>query len=145
MALLSDKIIYKSRKEAICGVCNVVMPKGTPQRVTKWIDEDACCYCVMRICLSCDGLDYVTRINDAWSSEDGAPLGWAGGDASSAVRFESDGLQNYLLDEVSEETDDRFRAALRRRLTINTGNNWLASWDKKEEENESDDNQLRLF
>lgn len=27
MALLSDKIIHKSRKEAICGVCNMVMPK----------------------------------------------------------------------------------------------------------------------
>nr|DAQ73227.1 MAG TPA: hypothetical protein [Caudoviricetes sp.] len=29
MALLSDKIIHKSRKEALCGVCAVVMPKGT--------------------------------------------------------------------------------------------------------------------
>lgn len=27
MVQLSDKIIYKSRKEAICGVCNVVMSK----------------------------------------------------------------------------------------------------------------------
>ena len=144
MVQLSDKIIHKSRKEAICGVCNMVMPKGTPQRVTKWIDEDACCYCVMRICLSCDGLDYVDRINDAWSSEDGAPLD-GGGYIKSAVRFDSDAMQNYLLDTVSEDTDDRFRAGLRRRLTLNTGNNWLASWDKKEEENEPEDNQLRLF
>ena len=97
MVHLSDKIIHKSRKEAICGVCNVVMPKGTPQRVTKWIDEDACCYCVMRICLFCDGLDYVDRINDAWSSEDGAPLD-SGGFIRSAVRFDSDAMQNYLLD-----------------------------------------------
>ena len=142
MVLLLDKIISKSRKEAQCGVCNVVLPKSTPQRVTKWIDEDNGAYCVMRICLTCDGLDYVTRINDAWSSEDGAPLDW-GGYTRSAVRFDSDAMQNYLLDTVSEETDDRFRAGLRRRLTINTGNNWLAEWDKKEEEDNG--NQLRLF
>lgn len=30
MVQLSDKIIYKSRKEAICGVCNMVMPKRHP-------------------------------------------------------------------------------------------------------------------
>lgn len=30
MVQLSDKIIHKSRKEAICGVCNVVMPKRHP-------------------------------------------------------------------------------------------------------------------
>lgn len=98
----------------------------------------------MRICLTCDGLDYVDRINDAWSSEDGAPLD-SGGFIRSAVRFDSDAMQNYLLDTVSEDTDDRYRAGLRRRLTLNTGNNWLASWDKKEKENEPEDNQLRLF
>lgn len=144
MVQLSDTVISRSRKEHLCGVCNVIMPKGSMQRVYTWIDEDSSCYCTMRICMTCDMADYIDRINDSWSSEDGAPLGWAGG-ASSAVRFESDGLQNYLLDEVSEETDDRFRAALRRQLTINTGNNWLADWDKKEEDNEPEDNQLRLF
>lgn len=30
MVLLSDKIIHKSRKEALCGVCAVVMPKKLP-------------------------------------------------------------------------------------------------------------------
>lgn len=145
MVQLSDTIIKWSRKEHRCGVCSVMMPKGSMQRVYTWIDEENGSYCTMRICMTCDMADYVDRIDDVWTSQDGTPLNWPGGDASSAVCFDSDALQNYLLDTVSEDTDDRFRAALRRRLTINTGNDWLASWDKKEEENEPDDNQLRLF
>jgi len=145
MVQLSDTIISRSRKEHLCGVCNVIMPKGSTQRVYTWIDEESDSYCTMRLCMTCDVADYDNRIDDAWTSTDGAPLTGCGGDSISSVRFSADALQNYLLDTVSEETDDRFRASLRRRLTINTGGNWLASWDKKEEENEPEDNQLRLF
>ena len=143
MDLIADNFV-QSAKERLCSVCNTPIPRDTTHCVQTWIDEETETYYIMRICRVCDGLDYVTRINDAWSSEDGAPLD-GGGYIRSAVRFDSDAMQNYLLDTVSEETDVRFRAGLRRRLTLNTGNNWLASWDKKEEENEPEDNQLRLF
>lgn len=149
MDLIEDKFI-RSNKERICGVCNTPIPKDVTHVFQTWVDEETETYYIMRICRICDIFDYVDRINDAWSSEDGAPLD-GGGYIKSAVRFDSEALQNYLLDEVSEDTDDRFRAGLRRQLTLNTGNNWLASWDKKEEEenepeeNEPDDNQLRLF
>lgn len=78
MVQLSDAVISRSRKEHLYGVCNVIMPKGSMQRVYTWIDEDSSCYCTMRICMTCDMADYIDRINDSWSSEDGAPLGWAG-------------------------------------------------------------------
>lgn len=90
MDLLVDNFV-QSAKERLCGVCNNPIPRDTSHCIQIWVDEETETYYIMRICLSCDGLDYVDQINDAWSSEDGAPLD-GGGYIRSAVRFDSDAM-----------------------------------------------------
>lgn len=122
MDLIEDKFI-RSSKERFCGVCNTPIPKDVTHVFQTWVDEEAETYCVMRICRTCDLLDYVDRINEAWIPDPGAPIDLLNKEVLFTTRFSKKAIENYLSDGADKKSENWYCAELQRRLASNVSNN----------------------